>query len=1487
MEKPPAAGVTVEYSDPWGIYHSVAHELHERLPLKGLHWNNPSGFIRSIDNLYIELVPDDRSNPTPESTSFDDSSSAQDSGHVVKIEASKKERRHQFPGLRRTPYLKIYLLICSDVDTYRASSRQSVREWVKGHTPSVQSSSKLSKQENHDAFEWLIVHVLPTSADGFRPSSSAKPDSNVEKRPTSSRWPSRSSSSVIEKIRSDFNGASKNAVDRVAQIHLAERPAEDSVQIKRRSQDGQNGWDDLMTKLKALILTSFGLRVSQYEEDIKEKEMQRSLPGWNFNTFFVLKEGLAMGFENIGLLEDALTVYRELAVGLKAVIDEQDGGGDASEQTTRFSLYTDELKEAFERAINLSRRNDPGLNASPSTAPHKANEHTQVLDLGSSILDTDRKPFRNLILESNISVFDFQCYVYARQMTLLLRLANVLVQKSALIKDTASNGSAETHTTKSHLPSPSSDNSINLPILAESIELSTEFIASTTQIVREDIRNAVKRSEMSQYTNPEILDTIHDDLTDSWTFSASQCILEMTSSSSLSKQLDPLLRQLKPNNVPSNENNGGQATDLVHRHDLPNRTSSLPLNAAKPKPLSQEILPSVTSLDAVRLLPPGTTHPGASELAAQRGDLLYLARRVLSSIGFRHGGWRGNLADVASTTEAQDDEMQDIDLEDELKPAKGAAENSIIASSALITAGISDKNLLSALESSKSFYTAYEDLTALTLACYVVGDRRKAAEAMTADLAYIRFQLKDYSMAASYFRQLAPFYAKDGWSNLETVMLDMYTQCLKYLGRIEDYVHVALRTLAKAVRSTSRAMTESRIGSFEQPRTWHTLSSTSVCLKDIIAASVSLDQPVSVPMDKYFDNIRLDTHILHSPDHDGFTLNLQLRNLIPEDMEAVTVRARLISVGEEQRSELWLTTEGVRVVKPGMARITLRSNIMLPGWYVLGNLSIQSSNIIFVNDSSPTSNGPLLARSRDSASSNLLHHQDLDGQQRLLIWAGARSLEGRVVHCEETSLDQPRLIKLEIVNGKEQVTKGKLLLRAASAGLRLHTAEAVVLDSDFEITDKTQPGSISFGGLPADTTASIRIPYGLESDLRDIVVRMEVMYTTSEGDFAYACNSKIPIFLPLAINVQDVFKQNMLFSRFTIGTATSVPLRIFKCSLEGNSDFRADAPSFTSTELDVFDLQPLSFISRIRHRSGSTTKISLQRKMYLHIDFRCLDEEICAVAERLFHAALVNTPFLEFSRILEPTLSSALRRTFSAQNVEASVLHRRVHLGSFAEIGWEIPLAGLHTDKGNKLREWLRNWHENHQTFSLEGTASSSPMQHLIVPVDVPQVQVLLTVRLKHMSNLASPEFERDCCPIGQGLPTELTIHHTQYWDGSRKHNSEEPAFEFCYEVHTNTDWLIGGQRKGHYIASEGDDVSFSLLLWPQRIGRLLLPPIDIRPSNDGAGEQECPVVSCEMDYRDQSRTILVASDLSRTTVNLDPSGGGGGWLMESQSRKS
>jgi trafficking protein particle complex subunit 10 len=71
-------------------------------------------------------------------------------------------------------------------------------------------------------------------------------------------------------------------------------------------------WQDILGKIKECVLQSFDSRVLQYEEDIRKMDSQRTLPGWNYCTFFILKEGLAQSFEHMLLLEDALIQYDEL-----------------------------------------------------------------------------------------------------------------------------------------------------------------------------------------------------------------------------------------------------------------------------------------------------------------------------------------------------------------------------------------------------------------------------------------------------------------------------------------------------------------------------------------------------------------------------------------------------------------------------------------------------------------------------------------------------------------------------------------------------------------------------------------------------------------------------------------------------------------------------------------------------------------------------------------------------------------------------------------------------------------------------------------------------------------------------------------------------------------------------------------------------------------------------------------------------------------------
>jgi len=94
---------------------------------------------------------------------------------------------------------------------------------------------------------------------------------------------------------------SSQLTDRCAQFRSCDTEAEELEM-----------WQDIFSKIKECVLQSFDSRVLHYEEDIRKMDLQRNLPGWNYCTFFILKEGLAQSFEHMLLLEDALIQYDEL-----------------------------------------------------------------------------------------------------------------------------------------------------------------------------------------------------------------------------------------------------------------------------------------------------------------------------------------------------------------------------------------------------------------------------------------------------------------------------------------------------------------------------------------------------------------------------------------------------------------------------------------------------------------------------------------------------------------------------------------------------------------------------------------------------------------------------------------------------------------------------------------------------------------------------------------------------------------------------------------------------------------------------------------------------------------------------------------------------------------------------------------------------------------------------------------------------------------------
>ncbi|KAG8739481.1 hypothetical protein FRC10_005577 [Ceratobasidium sp. 414] len=303
----------------------ILESLRSKLqPLRNLHWRPsagtlPGSSIRTVQYLDAELAP------------LDVGPSSARLSTVEGLSGGAEGGRSQIPG--------------SDADTYKNVIRRQLKDWV----ASVTTQSKRDQ-------EWLIVLVTISSPGHDAAGSGGKRLFQMK-------------GSIIDRMRADFTLAKR---DRCAQLNYVSGGQEDPA-----------AWTDLIAKIKDSIVTTVDGRVAERMDDVRRTEAQRAVPGWNFCTFFVLKESIAESFEGMTLLDAALLQYSELEASFYQVLKEK----------------------------NLSWFGKLG-----GTAPG---------DDAAPLLSVTKKPYRDLIMSNTISVFDFRCYLLARQCLLLAKLGAI------------------------------------------------------------------------------------------------------------------------------------------------------------------------------------------------------------------------------------------------------------------------------------------------------------------------------------------------------------------------------------------------------------------------------------------------------------------------------------------------------------------------------------------------------------------------------------------------------------------------------------------------------------------------------------------------------------------------------------------------------------------------------------------------------------------------------------------------------------------------------------------------------------------------------------------------------------------------------------------------------------------------------------------------------------------------------------------------------
>ncbi len=469
-------------------------------------------------------------------------------------------------------------------------------------------------------------------------------------------------------------------------------------------------------------------------------------------------------------------------------------------------------------------------------------------------------------------------------------------------------------------------------------------------------------------------------------------------------------------------------------------------------------------------------------------------------------------------------------------------------------------------------------------------------------------------------------------------------------------------------------------------------------------------------------------------------------------------------------------------------------------------------------------------------------------------------------------------------------------------------SEAKIVGSSHQLSQPAEAGLLALSTIAAHTLVKIRFPFTIEQDVLSVSVKIEASYSTDKGSFVFSSSPSANIGLALGVNVQDVFKHNALFSRFTVSTASTSPLRLFKSELSDSDVFASHFGVPPSKPLAIFPKQPASLLYKITRKPGTKIGPGTQKMMYMKLLYSVLRDEVEVVLERAFLSALEDSPLWEFSRLMLKHILEHARTKLTAYDLECITLLEELSTSFLDDIKWGMGFAGLGqtsdgVDVAIHMASFIAQWQKDRPKLRVgQPDPTTHDLSSIIIPVDIPSITVVHTADIKlrkTLPDLCGEIPDTAIVNVNQLIPATLRLRWTRIWDtGDEESSGSRPApedLEFSFEITAPADtWLLGGRRKGHFVipARDGavdDDLSSApdteaeipLLLVPLREGWLPYPHVEIREvvSEDGDGTDRGHG-HCETDYRNLGETVRVISDREQVTLSLDASGPGGGPLV-------
>ncbi|KAK9240982.1 trafficking protein particle complex subunit 10 [Lipomyces kononenkoae] len=800
------------------------------------------------------------------------------------------------------------------------------------------------------------------------------------------------------------------------------------------------------------------------------------------------------------------------------------------------------------------------------------------------------------------------------------------------------------------------------------------------------------------------------------------------------------------------------------------------------------------------------------DVAEGRAEVLLLSRSAIERLASRKG-WRiGNV------------DFEDINLNTD----------TVITTEDDELARFLNPTLKEILSDETSFMTAYMEITDAVMSYYESADRTRSVDKLRAQQAIVKYQEQKYEEAARLLASLPQLYSSQGWELISTNLFLIYAHCLYKLDRKEEYVKLYLQILT--TRKYSSIQQQSEICEKIKGASRDMENDMTFSLSSLFSTSVSKQIDVSTTKD------------------DSFYITMEIYNPFDVEWTITTASVRLIEPGGMKHTVLFRSTDEV-ILPSGRKTVTLQSAHDIPGIYEIDNIEFRMGSLLLVKDyfgDAPLEN------------------------QRMRLYQQPGNLDVSLSTPSRMRLDDAKKVLIKIHTGWNDIEFGKVIARSASSGLRLLILET---EASLKHDDSTRSFGLQhtaeatplleFGPVNPESTLSLAIPYIAETETKESYIRVQVEFKTkSQKFYSLSVTRHVSIGLPLAVNVQDIFKASSLFSKFSVSCiGPSTPLRIVSGTLIGNEQFAVSGGQNTARPCVAFPKQPVTYVYSVTQNPKKILERQNRLPLSLLIRYRKLEDEMRGTLTRTIADKLKSVGMEKYLLLVEHHAQALLRCDFTSYGF----LNKLV-LGKYETGQWGAVLMQIGPTDREIVSGALAEIYDDIPADSEEILATDT--KELVILVEIPTVQLLFTVELQYSTDsgqaaksIESPSrssciFSDKVFYIGQAIPVILRLQCSTAWSGNGHDLLEKGDIEFGYEVMAPSDtWIVSGKRKGHFTVSD-KPITFPLVIIPIRHGNLLLPTIEVRPS-----QRQHEQITAEVEYKNNAESVLVLPEVSNVVL--------------------